>query len=244
MLLPEISDAMICYNKRKTPESSGPHKGGILMNSSEYRKERYRLLGKSILRNFIRRGMEAVYCDTADEAKNFVLSLIPEGSSVGWGGSQTISETGILDAVKDGPYRKIDRDTAQSREERFQIMRECFNADYFLMSTNAFTKDGELVNIDGNGNRVAALSFGPRHVIVVAGMNKLADTVPDALRKIRSTSAPENCIRLGLKTPCTVSGICGDCHSADCICCQEVITRHSKEKGRICVILVGETLGM
>jgi L-lactate utilization protein LutB len=214
------------------------------MNSSNYTKARYRLLGKSILRNFTRRGMEATYCNTAKEAKSFVLSLIPEGSSVGWGGSLTIRETGILDAVKDGPYRAIDRDTAKSREERFQIMRTCLDADFFLMSTNAFTKDGELVNIDGNGNRVAALSFGPRHVIVIAGMNKLADNVSDALRKIHDTSAPENCIRLGLKTPCSVTGICGDCHSPDCACCQEVITRHSKEKGRIHIVLVGETLGL
>ncbi|MCI1305243.1 MAG: lactate utilization protein [Lachnospiraceae bacterium] len=214
------------------------------MNSAEYKKAHARLLGKSLLPKFARRGMEAMYCDTADEARRLVLSLIPEGSSVGWGGSLTISESGILDAVKDGPYRAIDRDAASSTEERYAIMRSIFDADYFLMSTNAFTKDGELVNIDGNGNRIACLAFGPRHVIVVAGMNKLADNVSDAFRKIHTTTAPENCIRLGLNTPCTSAGICGDCHAPDCTCCQEVVTRHSREKGRIRVILVGESLGL
>ena len=115
--------------------------------------------------------------------------------------------------------------------------------DVFLMSSNAITEDGQLFNIDGTGNRVAALCYGPRNVIVVAGMNKVAPDLDSAVKRARNEAAPPNCIRLGLDTPCTKLGKCADCSSPDCICCQFLITRRSRVKGRIHVILVGQDLG-
>ena len=141
--------------------------------------------------------------------------------------------------MRSGRYSVIDRDTARTPEERVDLMRKALLADTFLSSSNAISEDGQLVNIDGNGNRVACLIAGPSHVIVVAGMNKLTGSVEEAISRIRHTAAPPNCVRLNLKTPCASSGLCGDCQSPDSICCQVVVTRRSRHPGRITVILVG-----
>lgn len=205
--------------------------------------ESYRHLGETMIKRFGKRGMNAFYCDTRKEAVKKVLELIPSGASVTWGGSETLTESGILDAVKNGGYELIDRSAAGTPEEKRSMFAKQSLSDYFLMSTNAFTADGELVNIDGRGNRVCFLIAGPEHVIVIAGMNKFASTVPEALDRVHNEAAPPNCVRLGLKTPCAVTGLCQDCHGENTICCQEVITRHSMIPGRIQIILVGEELG-
>ena len=206
------------------------------------KQENYRHLGQTMIRKFAARNMEAFYTDTKEEALKKVLELIPEGSSVAYGGSMTLKETGIFDAVKNGNYDFIERETAKTPEEKRQMMARQMMAAYFLMSTNAFTADGELVNIDGNGNRVCFLIQGPAHVIIVAGMNKFTVSIEDAFRRIHNVASPANCVRLGCKTPCAVTGVCGDCHP-NTICCQEVITRHSRHDGRIKIVLVGEDLG-
>ena len=207
------------------------------------KSENYRNLGTTMIKNFNARGMDAFYCASRVDALQKVQELIPEGSSVTWGGSVTLSETGILEAVKNGPYRCIDRSAAKTPEEARALYGQIVCADYFLTSTNAFTADGELVNIDGNGNRVACLIAGPAHVIVVTGMNKLAANVREAVSRVRTAAAPPNCVRLNLKTPCASQGLCKDCQSPDSICCQTVIARRSRIPGRITVILVGEELG-
>ena len=149
-----------------------------------------------------------------------------------------------MKALTTGPYEFIDRKSARTKEEARALFGKIVCADYFLMSTNAFTKNGELVNIDGNGNRVACLIHGPEHVIVVTGMNKLCESVEDALVRIRDAAAPPNAVRVGCReTVCMKTGICGQCLSPDCICCQTVITRKSRHPGRITVILIGEELG-
>ena len=170
-------------------------------------------------------------------------SLIPDGSSVTWGGSATLSEAGILEALQNGSYELIDRASAKSPEEARSLYGKIVCADYFLMSTNAFTSDGELVNIDGNGNRVACLISGPAHVIVVTGMNKLTKTVQEAVDRVQTCATPPNCLRLNLNTPCASTGFCADCQSPDSICCQIVVTRRSRQPGRITVVMVGEELG-
>lgn len=207
------------------------------------KKENYRHLGETMIKKFASRNIDAYYVDTAEEAKKKVLELMPEGSSVTYGGSMTLVDTGILDAVKNGKYDFIERDDATTPEEKRQMMARQMMADYFLMSTNAFTSDGELVNIDGNGNRVCFLIQGPAHVIIVTGMNKYAVDVPAAIQRIHDFATPANCVRLGCRTPCAVTGVCADCHGDGTICCQEVITRHSRHPGRIMVIMVGEDLG-
>ena len=207
------------------------------------KKEYYRNLAETLIPRFAKRNMQAVYCETAEEAKQTVLSMIPEGSTVTNGGSVTLDETGILEVLKGSAYKYIARSTSADPKEQqaqFALQTQC---DYFLMSTNAFTADGELVNIDGRANRLAMLLYGPSNVIIVAGMNKFAKTREEALDRVHNMASPPNCLRLGLKTPCSATGLCGDCHGPDCICCQEVITRHSMIPGRIKVVLIGEELG-
>ena len=207
------------------------------------KKESYALQAESLFRRFNRRGMEACYCEDSKAAVEKVLSLIPDGSSVTWGGSATLSEAGILEALQNGSYELIDRASAKSPEEARSLYGKIVCADYFLMSTNAFTSDGELVNIDGNGNRVACLISGPAHVIVVTGMNKLTKTVQEAVDRVQTCATPPNCLRLNLNTPCASTGFCADCQSPDSICCQIVVTRRSRQPGRITVVMVGEELG-
>lgn len=203
----------------------------------------YQTLSASILKKLEKRGMEAYYCASKENALKMILDLIPEHSSVTWGGSMTLAEAGITDALKNSKRTIIDRSTAKTPEETKAIYRSAFSADYYLMSSNAITYDGELVNTDGTGNRVAALIYGPDHVIVVAGMNKLVPDVNAAFARIHNVAAPMNTIRLDIKTPCQKTGLCADCKSPDTICCQTVVTRYSRIPGRIKVILVGEELG-
>jgi len=204
----------------------------------------YENIAGTLIKNLEKRQMEAYYCPDRASALQKVLEMIPEGSSVGWGGSMTMKETGILDAIKEsGSYTPIDRDAAQTPEEQRKVYAEICASDYFLMSTNAITLDGELVNIDGRGNRVAFLCFGPQNVIVVAGMNKLVSDVRAGFQRVRDIAAPPNTVRLERNTPCAVTGRCGNCFSPECICSSAVITRRSHVPGRIKVILVGEELG-
>ena len=208
------------------------------------KQQAYKTLGNTMIKNFKKRNMEAFYCETSEEAVKLAMELMKDGGTVGMGGTETVKETGLLDAVKAAEYLTfIDRNVAKTPEEKKEIFLKTMQSDYFLTSSNAITVDGELVNIDGNGNRVACLIHGPEHVIVVAGMNKVVDDVDSGIERVGIYAAPPNAARLGTRTPCAALGHCGDCHSEDCMCCQIVITRHSRHKGRIKVILIGEELG-
>ena len=200
-------------------------------------------LANSIIKNMAKKNMEGYYCATSAEAVEKALSLMPEGSSITWGGSVTLSECGLMDALKEKNYELIDRMSAKTPEEARAMYGRQVMADYFLMSSNAVTIDGELVNIDGNSNRVACLCCGPKNVIVIAGMNKVTSTIEDGVRRVRNFAAPANTVRLNRNTPCAQTGKCGDCYSPDCVCSQIVITRRSSIPNRIKVILVGEELG-
>ncbi|MEE1315443.1 MAG: lactate utilization protein [Faecalimonas sp.] len=208
------------------------------------KKQAYAKLAKSMIQNLKERNMEAFYCDTKEEATALAMDLMKDAKTVGMGGAQTISECGLLDAIQQSEtLHFIDRSLATTPVERKACFLETMAADYFLMSTNAITVDGELINVDGNGNRVACLIHGPEHVLVIAGMNKVVESIDAGIERIGIYAAPPNAARLGTRTPCNKLGHCGDCHSEDCMCCQYVITRHSRHKGRIKVILVGEELG-
>ena len=200
-------------------------------------------LGQSLVAKMEKRGFEAYYCADKEAALEKALELISETDVVSWGGSMTIAEVGLLDAVKQrNPV--IDRDTAKSAEEKMELMRKALLCDTFIMSSNAISADGQLVNIDGNGNRVAALIFGPKQVIVIAGLNKVAGSLDAAVDRARNVAAPINAQRFaGLATPCYKLGHCADCQLPESICAQVVITRRSRTAGRIKVILVGEHLG-
>lgn len=209
----------------------------------DYKKIRNDLLGATLVENFNKRFFESYYCSTKEEAKNMALSLIEKGSSVSFGGSMSIIECGLLDSIKSGDYNVIDRDSAKDLNERQDLMRQAFSADTFLMSANAVSQQGELVNIDGMGNRVAALCFGPKQIIVIAGLNKVTPDLDSAIKRARNVASPINTQRFNLDTPCTKKGACYDCKSDDCICAQMVITRICRPKNRIKIIFCGEDLG-
>ena len=208
------------------------------------RENQYRKSGESIVKALERRHFTAQYCATAQEAKQAVLDLIAEHETVGWGGSQTLGQIGVIEALRQRGQKVFDRADAADRAEAEAIAHRALGGDVFLMSSNAVTEDGCLVNLDGNGNRVAALIYGPKRVIVVAGMNKVTPDVDSGILRTRRLAAPTNAQRFGGKTPCAVTGQCGDCVSPDCICANLVVTRLSRPAGRVHVILVGEDLGM
>ncbi|MGN0352756.1 MAG: lactate utilization protein [Roseburia sp.] len=204
----------------------------------------YKTLAETVITQLEKRQMEAYYCPTACEAVEKALSFLTPGSTVSFGGSMTLEETGMLTALRGKKdITLIDRSTASNPEEVKKMYHDALSSDFYFMSTNALTKDGKLVNIDGNGNRVAALIYGPEHVILLVGMNKIAANEEEAISRVHQTATPMNCIRLNKKTPCAVTGVCADCLSPDCICNQTVITRRSGTKGRIKVILIGEDFG-
>jgi L-lactate utilization protein LutB len=211
---------------------------------TQYRQNRYDKSGPLVAQALQRRHFDAVYVSTKEEAKALLLSMIPKEDTVAFGGSQTLGELGVVPALKEAGYHVLDRDEAKTPQERVEMMRNALLSDTFLMSSNALSQDGQLVNLDGNGNRVAALIYGPKQVIVCVGMNKVVPTLEDAVRRVRSIAAPENAQRFGVQTPCQKNGQCADCISADCICAQLVVTRISRPEKRIRVILIGQELGM
>ena len=210
------------------------------MSPIEIRNEK--AAGK-VIKNLARRNIEACYCPTTREAVEKLLEMIPSGSSVTWGGSMSIRDIGIPAALAEaGKYEVYDRDKAPDRAAATEIYLKAFSCDYYLSSANAITEDGIIVNIDGTGNRVAAITFGPRNVIFVIGMNKLTQDVDSALARARSLAAPVNTARFDIQTPCKLDGVCHNCLSDDCICNYIHYLRHSP-KGKHKVILVGESLG-
>ena len=210
------------------------------MTPKELRNER---LAERMIKNLKRRNMEAFYCKTSEETIQKVLELIPDGSSITWGGSMTIRDMGIPDALwKKGTYEVLDRDLVEGNEEQVPMYVRAFTTDVSLSSANAISEDGVIVNIDGNGNRVAAITWGPKKVIFIIGLNKVAQTVEAALARARSTASPTNAARFDIKTPCQVDGVCHNCNSPESICNYVHFLRNSPH-GKHTVILVDENLG-
>lgn len=209
------------------------------------KEKRNALLAEKLVGNLKQRHYEAFFCPTAQEAVEKITGMIPEGSSVTWGGSMTIRDMGLTKALHNKEGLDIwDRDLATDREEAQEIYRRAFYADYYLSSVNAMSEDGEIVNIDGNGNRVAAITFGPKHVILVVGINKVTQNLDAAISRARSLAAPVNMMRFAdLNTPCKNDGMCHDCKSPDSICNYIQIMRNSHPVGRHIVVIVGEELG-
>ena len=207
-------------------------------------KTRYDKAGPQVAEALRRRHFEAHYVSTAQEALELALTLIPKDRTVSWGGTATAAQFGLMDRLHQGDYQLIDRDTGKTPEEKQALMRQALTCGTFIMSSNAISKDGQLVNIDGMGNRVAAMCYGPRQVVVIAGMNKVLGTLDDAIARARNIAAPANAQRFGIKTPCGLTGQCGDCTSPDCICSYVVVTRYSMVHERSKVHLAGEDLGL
>ncbi len=207
------------------------------------KKTFYANQAESIIKKLQLRKMEGYYADTVEEACKKVLELIGAPSkSVAYGGSMTIDGTDLKARIKDAGHDLIIREDYKTDEEIKELKAKMINADTFMMSTNAITLDGELINIDGRGNRVSYLIYGPGQVIVIAGMNKVVKDVDAGIDRTRNVASPANTVRLSCDTPCSKSGRCGDCLEHT-ICCQIVVTRASMVPGRIKVIIVGEELG-
>ncbi len=206
----------------------------------EMRTRRNDLLSGKVIKGLASRNMTGYYAKTGEEALRIALSLIPEGSTVTRGGCMSAAQIGLDDALQAGNYTFVDRDKTEDKRKAALMAYDC---DVFIASANAMTEDGVLVNIDGNANRVSAIAFGPRKVIFIVGMNKVAKDVDAAMKRARNEAAPINAQRFGLDTPCAKTGSCMNCKSPDTICCQFLITRYSKHKDRIHVILVDEQLG-
>lgn len=210
------------------------------MNVREMRNE---ALGNRVVKALESRNMEAYYVHTKEEALAKALELIPEGSSISWGGTMSAQEIGLTEALHAGNYEVYDRDLKETREEKEAVAHQALNCDFFIGSTNALSEDGVMVNIDGNANRVAAFAYGPKNVLLIVGMNKVVKTEADAMSRAKNEAAPINAQRFGINTPCVKNGSCFDCKSPECICCQILITRYSKVANRVKVILVDENLG-
>ena len=210
------------------------------MTPTEIRNER---LAAKLIKNLERRHFEAHYCHTAEDIIAKVKSIIPEGSSISWGGSMSIRDIGLTKALKEGNYAVYDRDDVSTNEEKIAVYRKAFEVDYYLASTNAISEDGVLVNIDGNGNRVAAITWGPKRVIFVVGLNKVAQDVGAALQRARSTASPINAARFDINTPCQIDGVCHNCNSPQSICNYIHFLRNSHPAKRHVVILTDLNLG-
>ena len=203
-------------------------------------RKRNELLAQKVIKGLASRNMTGYYAATKEEALKTALELIPEGSTVTMGGAMSVHEIGLFKAMKEGNYNFIDRNEAADRRV---AMLQAYDADVYLMSANAITEDGVMVNIDGNANRVSALAYGPKKVVMIVGMNKVCDDIDGAMKRARNVAAPINAQRFGLSTPCAKTGSCFNCKSPDTICCEFLITRFSSHKDRIHVILVNDTLG-
>ncbi len=209
--------------------------------SNPIKKWRYEAIGKSITKTLNEKGFNAVYVDTVEDARELLLSMVPEGVSIGLGGSVTLNQLDVIDHFRKGNYDLIDR---YQCEDHVQKYHEALSADYFLTGTNAITLNGELVNMDCSGNRVAAMIFGPKHVIIVAGANKIVKNIDEAIARIK-TIAPLNSKRNGHDTPCTLSGYCEDCRTRKRMCNYlGVIYDGWKEPDRFRMIIIGDEAGL
>ncbi|MBL3539614.1 lactate utilization protein [Aminivibrio sp.] len=217
------------------------------MNESPFdaaRKKHWRALGLTVAANLAAKGFEAVYVDSAEEALAEVLKLIPAGASVGVPGSVTIREIGAMEALTQRGCTVIHHwDPSLSGEERLQKLQDELLADFFLTSSNAVTKDGMLVNIDGNGNRVSGMAWGKNTLIFVIGMNKVTADLDGAISRTRNAATPPNALRLGLEPPCTKTGHCVNCSSEERVCKALLILERATGGRKTHVILVGEDLG-
>ncbi len=173
-----------------------------------------------------------------------IEEIVSPNSTVSCGGSMSLYESGVMEHLKSGRYNFLDRyKEGLTKEEVKDIFRKTFFCDAYFVSTNAITENGEIYNVDGNGNRVAAMLFGPDKVIIISGVNKIVKTLDDAIKRNKEISAPTNAKRLNKATPCTKVGYCMDCSSKDRICNEYTVIKRQSDKDRIHVIFINEELG-
>ena len=210
---------------------------------------------EKLLRNLEKNNMKGYFVENTEEACELVKSLICEGDTVTFGGSMTLYESGVFDVLNSGKYNLLDRNRPGiSKDEINKIYREAYFADCYFASTNAITEDGCLYNVDGNANRVSAMLYGPKSVIVLVGKNKIVKNLDEAVRRVKTEAAPKNCVRLNCDTPCQKTGecislsmdspeACDGCGTDARICCNYVVMAHQRVKDRVKVIIINQDLG-
>lgn len=203
------------------------------------------------IENLKKNNMDALYLDKREDVVPYLDSVMEEGAVVANGGSMTLAYCGAGDFFRSGKFQYLDRTApGLTREQAEEMMRKAFFADYYLTSANAITTDGKLYNVDGNGNRVAAIVYGPKKVFVVAGVNKIVDSVDEAILRVKHTAAPLNTKRLECPTYCRETGVCvaneanfDGCDSDGRICCSYLVSGRQRVKDRITVVIIGEEIG-
>lgn len=205
------------------------------------------VMGKKVERvieNLEKNNMNGYWIQSREEVIDMIEELVPQGSLVGCGGSMTLFESGVIDYLRCGKYEFLDRyASGLSKEDIKEVYRKSFFSDAYFVSSNALTEKGELYNVDGNGNRVAAMLYGPDKVIVIVGVNKIVKDIEEAIKRNREIAAPANAKRLNLNTPCTKIGYCVECQSEDRICCEYTLIRKQRTKGRIHVLILSDSVG-
>lgn len=213
----------------------------------------YKRINRS-LEKLAANNMEPFFVESKEEVIPLVKKLIPEGVSIGAGGSETLNECGVIELLQSGYYRFFDRYAAETAEEKLELHRKALTADAYISGCNAITENGELYNVDCLGNRIAAIIFGPPNVVVVAGYNKIVSNLNEAVSRVKTTVAPPNNIRLNRSTPCSKLGECvanlggiekcsAGCKNEQRICCSYLVSGYQHIKNRIKIIIVGEQLG-
>ena len=216
--------------------------------------EEMKIRVETTLKNLKRNKMEAYYVDTKEDAQKLVRTLISKGDTLSCGGSVTLKQTGIYDIISSDYYNFLDRSACETPEQVEEVYRKTFCADAFFTSANAVTENGELYNVDGNSNRVAAILYGPKSVICVCGINKLVKNIGEAITRVKTKAAPPNTVRLGIETPCAKTGecislkkdnpeMCEGCYGDGRICCNYVVCAQQRHVNRIKVIIIGEEYG-
>ena len=207
---------------------------------------------ETTIKNLENNNIEAIFVKSREEIIPLVEKLVDEGSTVAVGGSVTLEQTGVLEHLRCGRYTFLDRyQEGLDGEQIKDIYRKSFGADAYFCSTNAITEDGELYNVDGNANRIGAIAFGPKNVIIIAGVNKIVKDVEEAVKRVKTIAAPKNCVRLNRRTFCAQKGFCANmeggigkgCDSPDRICRHYLVSAKQAVFGRIKVIIVNEELG-
>ena len=231
-------------NPKMTPIEGSNRMNDNIEASRKWHKE---MIVQNTIQALEKNNIAALYTETAGSACREVLQRIPEGSKVGYGGSLTLDQMGLKETIRKGNYNLLYRQLyGMSEEEQDKVRRESLFSDVFLMSTNALTMEGHLVNVDGFGNRVAALIFGPPKIIVIAGVNKIVPDYEAAIYRIKNHVAPIHAKRRNKNLPCAETGFCVNCHAPERFCNALVVIQHQllKDKGRITVVIVGEELGI
>ncbi len=197
---------------------------------------------ESIEKNFVKRGFRFQFFETTEEAISYILSIVPEGSSIGFGGSMTVQESGLLEKMQEKNYDLYHR-ALRTDIEPLEMYKKMYFCDWYISSANALTEQGEIINIDGRGNRVSAILDGPKKVIFLCGINKISPDTQSGIDRVRNVASPLNCVRLQKNTPCRVTGKCSYCNSSDTICKATVILHHPTTGTEMYVVLVNQSLG-